>query len=61
MHYAVIMKLNLLRQNEFGTSTRRKDIISEFKFMVSNIHKQMGMMQAHLTKFKEVSCKIHSL
>jgi len=29
--------------------------------MASTLHKEMGMMQAHLTKFKETSCEVHSL
>ena len=29
--------------------------------MVSTLHKEMGMMQAHLNKFKEAACEVHSL
>ena len=61
MHYVGIMKLNLLRQNAFVTSTRRKYIISEFKVMVLTLHKDMGIMQAHLTKFKETTYEVYSL
>lgn len=49
------------RLEEALQESGRKDIISEFKVMVSTLHKEMGMMQAHLTKFKETACEVHSL
>lgn len=54
---------NLLenRLEEALQESGRKDIINEFKVMVSTLHKEMGMMQAHLNKFKEAACEVHSL
>ncbi|KAH9292409.1 hypothetical protein KI387_042399 [Taxus chinensis] len=49
------------RLEEALQESGRKDIISEFKVMVSTLHKEMGMMQAHLNKFKEAACEVHSL
>jgi E3 ubiquitin-protein ligase BRE1 len=49
------------RLEEALRESGRKDTISEFKVMVSTLHKEMGMMQAHLTKFKETACEVHSL
>jgi hypothetical protein len=29
--------------------------------MISTLHKEMGMMQTQLNKFKEAACEVHSL
>lgn len=29
--------------------------------MVSTLHKEMGMMQTQLSRFKEIACEVHSL
>eukprot|EP01018_Ginkgo_biloba_P001761 Gb_15023 [translate_table: standard] len=50
-----------IRLEEALQESGRKDIITEFKVMVSTLHKEMGMMQAHLNKFKETACEVHSL
>lgn len=39
----------------------RKESVSELKVMVSTLHKEMSMMQAQLTKFKEAAREVHSL
>lgn len=33
----------------------------ELQVMISTLHKEMGMMQSQLNKFKEAACEVHSL
>eukprot|EP01018_Ginkgo_biloba_P005014 Gb_28646 [translate_table: standard] len=50
-----------IRLEEALQESGRKDIITEFKVMVSTLHKEMGMMQAQLNRCKETACEVHSL
>jgi len=50
-----------IRLEEVVQESGRKDIVTEFKVMVSTLHKEMGMMQTQLSRFKEIACEVHSL
>ncbi|XP_011621166.1 E3 ubiquitin-protein ligase BRE1-like 1 [Amborella trichopoda] len=39
----------------------RKEIIAEFKVMVSSLNKEMGVMQDQMSKYKEAAMEVHSL
>lgn len=39
----------------------RRDSVPELQVMISTLHKEMGMMQTQLNKFKEAACEVHSL
>lgn len=39
----------------------RKEIISEFKTLVSSFPEEMGSMQNQLRKYKETAANVHSL
>jgi len=39
----------------------RKDSVPELQVMISTLHKEMGMMQSQLNKFKEAAHEVHSL
>ncbi|XP_024390952.1 E3 ubiquitin-protein ligase BRE1-like 2 [Physcomitrium patens] len=49
------------RLEEVGQSSGRKDSVPELQVMISTLHKEMGMMQAQLNKFKEAACEVQSL
>ncbi|CAM6087903.1 unnamed protein product [Calypogeia fissa] len=50
-----------LRLEEKVHAQGRKDSVSELKVMVTTLHKEMSMMQAQLTKYKEAALEVHSL
>lgn len=39
----------------------RNESVGEFKAMVTCLHKEMGMMQLQLDKYKEAAHEVHSL
>ncbi|KAG0581595.1 hypothetical protein KC19_4G263900 [Ceratodon purpureus] len=49
------------RLEEAGQSSGRKDSVPELQVMISTLHKEMGMMQTQLSKFKEAACEVNSL
>eukprot|EP00249_Psilotum_nudum_P020098 c27565_g1_i1 orf=1014-3680(-) len=50
-----------LKLEEISQSSERKDEVTEFKVMVSTLHKEMCMMQQQLNNYKEAACGAHSL
>ncbi|XP_068634247.1 E3 ubiquitin-protein ligase BRE1-like 1 [Aristolochia californica] len=49
------------RLQEASREPGRKEIIQEFKALVSLLPKKMGSMQNHLNKYKEAASEVHSL
>ena len=45
----------------FKAFAGRKDSVPELQVMISTLHKEMGMMQTQLNKFKEAACEVNSL
>jgi len=45
----------------FALASGRKQIIAEFKSLVSSFPEEMGSMQSQLRKYKESASDIHSL
>ncbi|KAF9668749.1 hypothetical protein SADUNF_Sadunf14G0035900 [Salix dunnii] len=58
-----INERNMIETNleESSREPGRKDIIAEFKALLSSFPEEMCSMQSQLSNFKEVSCDIHSL
>ncbi|XP_077236568.1 E3 ubiquitin-protein ligase BRE1-like 1 [Tasmannia lanceolata] len=54
---------NLLetKLEESSREPGRKEIIAEFKALVSTLPKDMGVMQSQLNKYKEAALEVHSL
>lgn len=50
-----------VRNLSSNSSVGRKDSVPELQVMISTLHKEMGMMQAQLNKFKEAACEVQSL
>ncbi|KAG0630974.1 hypothetical protein M758_1G217700 [Ceratodon purpureus] len=50
-----------LRLEDATQSSGRRDSVPELQVMISTLHKEMGMMQTQLNKFKEAACEVHSL
>ncbi|XP_042504874.1 E3 ubiquitin-protein ligase BRE1-like 1 isoform X2 [Macadamia integrifolia] len=49
------------RLKEVSREPGRKEIIAEFKTLVSSLPKDMGIMQSQLNKYKEAASEVHSL
>jgi E3 ubiquitin-protein ligase BRE1 len=45
----------------FAFASGRKEIIAEFKSLLSSFPEEMGSMQSQLTKYKESASDLHSL
>lgn len=45
----------------FSLASGRKEIIAEFKSLVSSFPEEMGSMQSQIRKYKESASDIHSL
>ncbi|KAG6749309.1 hypothetical protein POTOM_046353 [Populus tomentosa] len=58
-----INERNMIETNleESSREPGRKDVIAEFKALVSSFPEEMGSMQSQLSNFKEASSDIHSL
>ncbi|KAH8488356.1 hypothetical protein H0E87_024143 [Populus deltoides] len=58
-----INERNIIETNleESSREPGRKDVIAEFKALVSSFPEEMGSMQSQLSNFKEASSDIHSL
>ncbi|CAK7347813.1 unnamed protein product [Dovyalis caffra] len=58
-----IIERNMIetKLEEASREPGRKDIIAEFKALVSSFPEEMGSMQSQLSNFKEASSDIHSL
>ncbi|KAL2622082.1 hypothetical protein R1flu_002287 [Riccia fluitans] len=50
-----------LRLDESAQVKGKNESVSEFKAMVTCLHKEMGMMQSQLNKYKEAAHEVHSL
>ncbi|KAL3691986.1 hypothetical protein R1sor_005637 [Riccia sorocarpa] len=50
-----------LRLDESAQVKGKNETVSEFKAMVTCLHKEMGMMQNQLNKYKEAAHEVHSL
>ena len=46
---------------EMFCTSGRKQIIAEFKALVSSFPEEMGNMQAELRKYKEIASDVHAL
>ncbi|XP_024516712.1 E3 ubiquitin-protein ligase BRE1-like 2 isoform X1 [Selaginella moellendorffii] len=50
-----------LRVEELNQLSGRKDTVAELKLMISTLHKEMGMMQLQLNKYKDAAHEVCSL
>jgi E3 ubiquitin-protein ligase BRE1 len=50
-----------IRLEDATQCSGRRDAVPEMQVMIATLHKEMGMMQSQLFKFKEAACEVESL
>lgn len=61
LRHAILLLFGFIICAAFGLTSGRKQIIAEFKSLVSSFPEEMGSMQSQLRKYKESASDIHSL
>ncbi|CAJ1780003.1 unnamed protein product [Sphenostylis stenocarpa] len=61
IRHAILSLCGFIMCDTFALASGRKQIIAEFKSLVSSFPEEMGSMQSQLRKYKESASDIHSL